>query len=270
MILGINQTSSNGKNHFAITKGQNLLYKAETPWFPMLPIDNMVKLNLMNAQGEMLYQTEYSFLDNLTEELIPYKYLFTGSQKFDRFTIVDQTGNRLGAFFVEAQGILDRRICLEYRGKLLVGYKRSTGNMEYVSFYDGETIVGQMTKSNRLVANNMDHYMIHFVDGYDGLEPVLAFFAIYYDFMYHNHSGEVHKGYKISYKTTYHKNIDKYDPDFIRRNFGEAESLRMDEFFKTSAKASSTLNMKTFWIIFAAGWGVALLIAAIILMAIFL
>lgn len=266
MILKINQTASNGNNHFLITSEENLLYQAHTPWFPIFPTDNSVKLSLMNVQGEILYQTEYSFMDNLVEELIPYKYLFTGSQKFDRYTIVDTIGNRHGAFFIEAQGILDRRICLEYHGKLLVGYKRATGVMEYVSFYDGETLVGQMSKSNKIVADNQDHYMIHFIDGYEGLEPILAFFTIYYDFTYHNNSGEVHKGYKVTYKVSYHKNIDKYDPDFISRNFGIEENLRMNEFFKNSAAASSTLNMKTFWLIFGIGWGVALLIAAIVLL----
>ena len=266
MILKINQTASNGNNHFLITSGENLLYQAHTPWFPILPIDSTAKLSLMNAQGEILYQTEYSFMNNLTEELIPYKYLFTGSQKFHCYTIVDTMGNQQGAFFVEAIGIMNQRICLEYQGKLLVGYKRSAGSMEYVSFYDDVTLAGQLSKSNKIVADNKDHYMIHFVEGYEGLEPILAFFAIYYDFMYHNNSGEVHKGYKSSYKVTYHKNNNKYDPDFISRNFGEEERLRMNEYFKASAAASSTLNMKTFWLIFGISWGVALLIAAIVLL----
>ncbi len=82
-----------------------------------------------------------------------------------------------------------------------------------------------------------------------------AFFAIYYDFKYHNNTAKMHRGYKVVYKKNFHKNIDKYDPDFIRRNFGENELQRMETFFKESVKKTSTLNLKVFWIIWGALMG---------------
>ena len=139
--------------------------------------------------------------------------------------------------------------------------------MEYVTFYDGENIVGQLTKSNRVIADNKDNYMIHFVDGYESLEAVLAFFVIYYDYRYYNNTAKAHKGVKYVYKKSYDRNIDKYDPDFIRRNFGEEETARMDAFFEESVKKANPMNMKVFWIIFAAGWAVAIIITLIVLIA---
>lgn len=261
MILGINQVVSKGINKFEVTRDNHLIYLAETPWKPI----HLKELHLMNPDGKIIYTTKYATIQNMASQFMPYKYLFTGEQEFERYGIVDDTENEVGAFFVEKNGFLDAKICLEYLGKLIIGYKRSLGTMEYVTFYDGETVVGQLTKSNKIVADNMDNYMIHFVDGYDSLEAVLAFFVMYYDYRYHNNTANVHKGYKVVYKKVYHRNIDKFDPDFIKNNFGEEEITHMDTFFKESVKKSSTLNMKVFWIIFGAGWALAIIVALVIL-----
>ncbi len=261
MILGINQTLTKGINKFEITRDNQLIYSAETPWNPV----HLKELHLMNAEGKMIYTTKYATLQNVESQFMPYNYLFTGEQEFERYGVIDAAGNEVGAFFVEKNGFLKAKICLEYCGKLIVGYMRTLGTMEYVTFYDGETVVGQLTKSNKIVADNKDSYMIHFVDGYDNLEAVLAFFVIYYDYRYHNNTAEFYKGYKVVYKKTYHRNIDKYDPDFIRNNFGEAEMLHMDTFFKESVKKSSSLNMKVFWIVFGVAWAVVIIIALAVL-----
>ncbi len=77
----------------------------------------------------------------------------------------------------------------------------------------------------------------------------------------------MHKGYKVVYKKVYNKNIDKYEPEFIKNNFGEEELMRIDTFFKESIKKSSSLNMKMFWIIFGVGWALAIIVTLIILIA---
>lgn len=109
--------------------------------------------------------------------------------------------------------------------------------------------------------------MLHFVEGYDAWMPMLAFFVIYYDFLYHNNSGEVFRGKKVSYTVTFHKNSNKFDKNFILRHFGEAECARMDAVFK--AGSSGGMNMKLFWLIFGLGWGAALLITGLILLLIY-
>lgn len=263
MILGINQTSSVKVNRFEISKDNRVIYTADAPWGPI----HLKEFHLMDAQGNMIYTTKYAIAQNMVSQFLPYNYLFTGDQEFERYGVVDMAGNEVGAFYLERTAILKAQICLEYFGKLIVGYRRVLGTMEYVTFYDGETVVGQLTKSNRVIADNKDNYMIHFVDGYESLEAVLAFFVIYYDYRYYNNTAEAHKGVKYVYKKNYDRNIDKYDPDFIRRNFGEDENARMDSFFEESVKKANPMNMKVFWIIFGSCWAVGIIITLIVLFA---
>ena len=95
----------------------------------------------------------------------------------------------------------------------------------------------------------------------------IYFFTIYYDYRYYNNTAKAHKGVTYVYKKNYDRNIDKYDPDFIRRNFGEGEKARMDTFFAESVKKANPMNMKVFWIIFGSCWGVGIIIALIVLIA---
>lgn len=261
MILGINQTKSAGKNAFVITEDGFPIYKAESPWTPI----HKLSLSITDEAGQPLYNTSYSFYENFTEELIPFKYLFTGSQKFDQFSVTDTDGKIIGSFYIEKNGLWDSKVCIKYNDKLLIGYRVGTGFDENVTFYDGDTVVGQLTKSNAMVANNKDNYMLHFIDEYVELKPLLAFFAIYYDFVYHNNTGEAVVGYKVSYKKSLHKNVDKYDMDFIRNNFGENAVQDMNNFFKDSVKKSSSLNLKLFWTIFGIGVGLAAFMAFVII-----
>lgn len=266
MILQIKQTCSAGQNRFDIIGNGEILYKADSSWLPMVS-DKSRKMHITDCSGRLLYQTYYSLLENMVESLIPFKYLFTGSQKFFKFDVVNHMDSYVGSFYAETKGIADSKVCVEYHGRILVGYRRKSGIKEFISFYDGEIQVGQITKSNKVV-DNLDSYMLHFVDGYDEWLPMLAFFTIYYDFLYYNHSGEINKTYSVKYSYTIDKNKDKYNEDFIVKNFGPEEVARMEELMKVKPTVAG-MSLKTFWIIFAAGWGVALLIAAIILIIVF-
>ncbi len=257
MILGINQTKSTGKNTFSITEDGFPLYTAETPWTPI----HKLEISINDESGQAVYKTKYSFWENFTEELIPFKYLFTGSQKFEQFSVIDTEENIVGSFYIEVNGLWDSKVCIKYGDKILVGYRVGTGFDENVTFYNGETVVGQLTKSNGMIADNKDNYMIHFIDEYIELKPLLAFFVIYYDFRYHNNTGEAFKGYKVSYNKSLHKNVDKYDMDFISRNFGDSAVQQMNNFFSESVekqKKKMSKGMKLFWTLF--GVGVVLLL----------
>ena len=266
MILEIKQTCSTGQNQFDIISNGQLIYRANSSWFPMVTNASR-EMHITDASGALLFGTYYSLIDNIAESSIPFKYLLTGSQQFVKFDVVDRGNNYVGSFYAERNGIADSKMCIEYRGKVLVGYRRKLGIKEYVSFYDGEVQVGQLTKSNKVV-DNKDTYMLHFLNGFEELTPILAFFTIYYDFLYCNHSGEFNKTYSVKYTYSFDRNSDKYNEDFILKNFGEAEVARMEEVFKVEPKVGG-MSLKTFWIIFAAGWGIALTIAAIILIIVF-
>lgn len=271
MILEINQTSANGKNLFEISENGRPLYQAQSPWLPMMT-DSTRKITMSDPTGQQVFETSYSLLENVSEAIIPFKYLLTGSQKYNQYSVIDINGNTIGAFYSEVNGLIDKKLYLQFNNRSMVGYKRSVGDKEVVSFYVNDHQVGQLTRSNRVV-NNLDRYLLHFLPGYEAWLPVLGLFTVYYDFLYHNNSGEVMIGYSTKKIYTYDKNNDKYDKNFILKNFGQAEDDRINGKGDNSIEAKAmvgNLTMKQFWTIFAIGWGVAILISIIILLIIFL
>lgn len=101
MILEIRQTATSGTNQFEITSGGRLLYRADASWMP-LGVNATNKLHLLDGAGNPCFETRYSLLENLQESWLPYKYLFTGSQKFSRYEVLDANGGYAGCFFREA------------------------------------------------------------------------------------------------------------------------------------------------------------------------
>ncbi len=271
MILEINQTNSAGINMFEVVENGQLIYRAESPWYPMVT-DHTRKIKMFNPMGQQVFETHYGLLENIAESAIPYKYLFTGAQRFNQYSVINSLGDTIGAFYKEANGLLDGKLVLQYKDRGLTGYRRSIGPIEVVSFYEEDRVVAQLTKSNKSV-DNLDRYLLHVIDGYDAWLPVMVFFVVYFDFIYHNNSGEIMVGTKIKYTYSFDKNMDKYDPNFILANFGQEEADRIAGKGPNSIVPPTTvagMSMKTFWIIFGSCWGVAILIALIVLAIIFL
>lgn len=269
MILEIKQISANGNNLFEIMYNNALCYYAETPWFPMVT-DSTRKILLKDKDGNMVFETKYHLLDNMLETAIPMKYLVTGQQKFDQYQIIDTSGNVIGAFYVEQNRIADRKVCMTFNEHVIVGYQRGLGRSEIVSFYENELQVGQLTKSNKVV-NNLDQYYVHFLDQYEVWLPIISIFTVYYDYLFHNNSGEIMKGTAVGQTFTYDRNNNKYNRNFISEHFGEAESARIDDIINKKVELKvGNMSMKTFWIIFGIGWGIAILIAIIIIIMLFM
>jgi len=271
MILEFKQIKSVGENQFQMTENGTLLYVSTSPWTP-LSAEFTRNLTMTNSAGQLVFQTEYNYIENALEEAVPFKYLLTGQQRFNSFKVKDSFGNEVGAFYVEVNNIADAKMYLLFNGRVLVAYRLQNGPREFISFYENDAQIGQTTRWNATV-NNMDTYHIHFLPGYENLLPILTFFMTYYDFVYHNNTSEAMIGYKVSYTYTYSKNSDKYDSQFILRNFGPEENDRISgkgpNSIKPEAKVGN-LSMKTFWIIFGVGWFVALLIAGIVCLLLFL
>ena len=124
---------------------------------------------------------------------------------------------------------------MEWRGRLIVGYRKEAGKKEVVSFYDGETQIGQLTKPNAVV-NNCDCYLLHFLDNALDRE-IVAFFTIYYDFLYHNHSGELMRGRRTDVEYTFDRYNKMFNKNFIADNFGKEENERVEQFIKDAYKS---------------------------------
>lgn len=269
MILEIKQISANGNNSFEIMYNNTLCYYAQSPWFPMIT-DSTRKIVLKDKNGNIMLETRYHLLDNMFEAAIPMKYLVTGKQIFDQYQITDTSGNVIGVFYVEQNRIADWKICMTFNGHVIVGYRRSIGYSEIVSFYENELQVGQLTKSNKVV-NNLDQYYVHFLDGYEEWLPVLSIFTVYYDYLFHNNSGEIMKGTVIEKNFTYDRNNNKYNKNFIVQHFGEAENSRIANIMNQKVELKiGNMSIKTFWIIFGVGWGVAIVIAIVIFLLVFM
>lgn len=245
MFLEVRQVHANGKNQFAVYEGEfgsgTMCYLASAPWMAVtmpFDLDQVRALHLTGPEGNPIFTTRFHALANALEQAVPMKYLLTGEQKFRQFEIVGQEGP-CGAFYTQATGLLDRKFCLAYQDKVLLGYDISKGRFRAISIYDGAREIAQITKP-LAVSNNLDIYYIHLLDAYSGAAPLLTFFTVYFDYLNYNHSGEFSKqSAEVSVSFTYGKNNKFYDPDFIRKQFGpEADAVlkrRLDAHWEQSA-----------------------------------
>ena len=174
MILEVKQVSANGRNLFEVIREGNVIYHGSASWYPM-GVDQANKVVLTDPNGNMVFQTKYSVTDNIAESSVPFKYLFTGEQKFHMYQVADAAGNIIGSFFEVQKSMMDVRLCLSFDNRVIFGYQKSVGYREVVSFYENDVQVGQLTRSNKVV-DHLDHYFVHFVSPYDELLPLVAMF----------------------------------------------------------------------------------------------
>ncbi len=265
MILDVRQVTSAGSNQFEVFGNGTLFFKGNATWFPM-GVDKNNKVILTDPNGNIVFQTKYSMIDNLAESSVPFKYLIDGEQKFSQYQVVDASGNEVGAFYDVKKSFLDSRLCISFGDRIIYGYDRELGYREVVSLYENDVQIGQITRSQKVV-DNLDRYIVHILPQYDALLPLFAMFTIFYDYSYHNNSGQFVKGTYISKTYTYDYNSKKYNKNFIRNNFGEQEHERLEAFINRKVEMKvGNLTMKQFWIIFGVCWGVAIVVAIMVLM----
>ena len=237
MILQVNQTAANGNNIFEILENGQLLYRGTSPFFTLgkLGGDALRKLTLTDAMKRPILYTDYNVCENPVASAIPMSWLFKGAKQVRRYSVLNGENEIVGRFYHEQTGIAKSNLVMEWRGKLIAGYRKEAGKKEVVSFYDGDTQIGQLTKPNAVV-DNRDCYLLHFTD--NSLESeIAAFFTIYYDFLYHNHSGEIMKGTRKNVEYSFDLYNKKYNKKFISENFGKEENERVEQFIKDAYNA---------------------------------
>lgn len=235
MLVTIQQTKSNFENLFEISSGGRVLFHAKAPWMKApLPFhaENVRKLTFFDPAGEILYTTNYRVIDNMLEEVVPFKYLITKEQKFAQFEIVGKSGQE-GSFYTLQNGMFDRKFCIEHRGKVYLGYSVDAGRNHMVSIYVDEVQIAQITKP-LTVTDNLDVYFLHIKDEHVSMIPILSFFTVYYDYRKYNNSGELRKNsVEIAVSYSYDKNNSKYNPGWIEQEFGRQA---FEEFEQTLRK----------------------------------
>ena len=238
MIMQVNQVVSNGRNQFEILENGLLLYSASSPFFkPGTPVggDEVRRLILTDVFNRLLLFTDYNVFENLVASAIPMSWLFKGAKQVRRYSVLNSENQIVGRFYFEQTGVAKSKLVLEWRGRLIVGYRKEAGKKEVVSFYDGETQIGQLTKPNAVV-NNCDCYLLHFLDNSLDRE-IVAFFTVYYDFLYHNHSGELMRGRRTDVEYTFDRYNKMFNKNFIADNFGKEENERVEQFIKDAYKS---------------------------------
>lgn len=226
MLVTIRQIKANFENLFEVSLDGKILFHAKAPWLKAsLPFkaENLRELTFSDITGETLYTTCYKFIDNMVEEAIPFKYLITKEQRFGQYEIVGKNGSE-GTFYTIQNGMFDSKFCIQHMGKVFLGYSLDKGRNNYVSIYDDEKQIAQITKP-LTVMDNLDVYFLHIIDEYRSIIPILSFFTVYYDYRKYNNSGEItKKSVEISVSYSYGLNNNKYNPDWIAQEFGQQVS----------------------------------------------
>ena len=242
MILQINQTAASGRNEFEIKENGQLLFRAAAPFYkPVTPVGGDVfrKLTLTGLDNSLLLSTDYNAAENLAAAFLPMSWLVKDSKQVRRYSVTDGSGQVIGRFYYEQSGVADTKLVIEHGDRLFVCYRKEAGKKEVVSFYDGDTQIGQLTKPN-CVVNNLDRYLAHLLDGVLD-QKIISLFVVYYDFLYHNHSGEIAKGRRANTTYTFDKNSKKYNKRFIAEHFGNDENERVEQFIKDAYSARKSI-----------------------------
>lgn len=178
MIIKVAQINSNGENLFEVSNQSGVIYYAKAPWLKLrLPfkMENLRTLNMTNRNGEVVYTTSYSVVENQIETMLPMKFLWSSGQKFSRYAVI-QNGECRGAFYSRQDGVWDDKLVVESNGRFIIGYDKCAGKIRAISLYENEHQIGQITKPLATIGN-LDNYYIHLLDEHVDLIPILSFFC---------------------------------------------------------------------------------------------
>ena len=236
MFITVRQTQSNGKNLFQVEAESGILFRAQTPWADIqapFQLENMRKLRFTDAHGSELFHTSYHVLENTMQAISRYKYLFGTSTKLLEYQVIGRDGTVLGSFYGQLDDVFTTQMTIDYLGRTYSCYDRTLGNTYVISIYDGERQIAQVTKPLD-VWDRLDIFYLHLDDAYQDMLPILSFFIVYVDARKFNRPGNI-SGYSVEkhWSYSYDRNNDKYDPDWIRRTFGQDTADQLQTLLET-------------------------------------
>lgn len=214
MILKIDQVTSNGRNDFEITQNGQLLFRANAPFYkPQTPVGSDVfrKITLTDPYGNLIFYTDFDVAQNLAESSLPMSWLYKDVKRVRCYRIINNAYLPVGEFYYEQTGVADTKYVVTFLGRVICCYVREAGKREVVSVYENNMQIGQITKPN-CVFDNLDRYLAHFLE--DILSPAfVSLFTVYYDFIRHNHSGELMLGWRKNTTYSIDQNSKMYNKD---------------------------------------------------------
>ena len=270
MIIKVEQTKSNFKNKFEIKVNNELKYLAGTPWMDInvpLNIDRIRSCVITNIDESICYKSCYNIAENISNSIIPMKWVVTGDQKKLIYKILDKEENTCGEFSKVTNGFFDTKYVIEYGKYKLKSYDISVGKTRNISIYKDEIQIAEIIKPLS-VSNNLDCYYIFLLDEYSELETILSFFTIFFDYQNYSNKGEIvaHKD-EVSISYTFDKNNKFYAKNWISNHFNKEEIDSVNNQILENRK-NTINNIKkqakftiSFFII---GWLIVLLILGIV------
>ena len=224
MEIVVKQIRSNLKNEFEVLVNKERKYVAKTPVIRMvglaLRIDKKMPIVIEGIDGRRLEST-YNVIDNFKEEFIPFKYLVAEEQKFDQFTFKENDEKVHCQIYFSQQEYLRGNYVINQDDKYFNAYVKGTGYYINISIYDGSKQIAQIIKLN-VMQNGNDTYTIFLKDEYQNISESLIAFTLYLDRLYFNY-GFMKNTTNIQYVTTFSKNDDKYDQNWVNENFDATE-----------------------------------------------
>lgn len=231
MFITIRQTQANGKNLFQVESEGRVLYRARTPWADIrvpFQMENLREMTFADAEGNEVFHTAYNVLENTVYSAAKYKYLFGASAKLGEYQVVDREGKVCGAFYTQIDAPFTTQMTIDCGERTYACYARALGKIYIISVFDGPRQVAQITKPLD-VWDRLDIYYLHLDDGYRSLLPILSFFTVYVDARQFNRPGQVTAAsVEKNWSYSFDQNNDRYDPDWVRRTFGQGAADHLD------------------------------------------
>lgn len=228
MKIEVIQINNEEKNEFEIKYDNSLKYKAKLPFVTIeepLNLEKIRKIKILDLNENEIYTTDYKYLENQIEEMVPLKFLITGSQKINQLLFVSKD-NTIKIYY-EAKGILDSRYVIELNDKKYFCYSIEDGYIRHFPIYYGAIQVAEAVKSN-VVIDGKDEYFCYLRQEFETLCDGIIALLLYLDRSEYSSSYLVHKSYTLTKRYTYDKTNKFYDKDWIKNNFNDEFYVKVE------------------------------------------
>ena len=267
MVIDVKQTVSEKKNEFEILYNNKNIYRASLPFISVLgslDLEKLREIKVYDTNDNLKYTTSYNYIDNQLEELIPLKYLLTGSQKFYQLKFINQNDNDEISIFFEMNEIWNGYNIIKYKDKIYKCYSVEDGYVRHVCIYKDDVQIAELLKPN-VIIDGKDEYRIYLMDEYSDLKDSLSMLSLYLDRKEYNSSYLKNESKQISKKSSYSKVNKYYNPEWLKNNFNANDYL--DKINQEAGKIKKEImdRFKILLIILGVTFGIGILIAVILL-----
>lgn len=266
MKIEVLQIQSEGKNEFEIKYDDQLKYMAKLPFVSIhdpLDLEKIRNIVISDINGNQIYTTDYEYLENFKEQLIPGKFLLTGSQKFNQ--LIFTSNDKIIKIYYEKTGIWQDRYVININEKQYFCYSIEDGSARHFPIYEENVQIGEALKFNT-VNNAKDKYYCYLKDGYEQLSDAIAALLLYLDRSVYSSSYLTNTSYNTTKKYSYNMTNKFYDRQWLKNNFGdEYEHIIQDS--KEQAGSMSSTEKKVIKFALIAPWIMIAVVGIVVLIA---